>query len=403
MASTASTSLESQPLSAPPPGVIPNFTHPESIASEIYVAAGVCMPLVLLFAVVRYYAKIVVMKKWAWDDLTFTLGLIAGLSYMSLSFLAASGGVFGVHVWDILLAEYSTEKLILSQLFEAIYGPLIWFVKLSLFMLYVQTFRPLKWLRYWAYAGALVTGLFYYSTTIAMLAICVPRDGINQLSLFTALNSPFCFRSTTILVIVIGVVSLISDLYLVILPLPAVWMLRLPLRRKIAVSAMFFVGSTACIASAFALAYRVRVIVHGDPFWDYVPLSVVTNVEFTAGLLVCCMPTIAIVFRHFQIPMSHFLSSSRRGRTLFSTSGASKDYEMDSVANLKPVHTGGSSKTSGEETGYTQGPWSGPGETMNGITRWSPEYETHSNFETGEADIRRTTDIYITRYLQSPA
>lgn len=45
------------------------------------------------------------------------------------------------------------------------------------------------------------------------------------------------------MVIVLGVVSLVSDVYLVILPLPAVWKLQLPLGRKIAVSAMFFTGS----------------------------------------------------------------------------------------------------------------------------------------------------------------
>ena len=56
------------------------------------------------------------------------------------------------------------------------------------------------------------------------------------------LTSPKCATSRP-LVIVIGVVSLVSDLYLVILPLPAVWQLQLPLRRKLAVSAMFFTGS----------------------------------------------------------------------------------------------------------------------------------------------------------------
>ena len=41
----------------------------------------------------------------------------------------------------------------------------------------------------------------------------------------------------------LGVVSVLSDLYLIILPLPAVWNLQLPLRRKLAVSAMFFTGT----------------------------------------------------------------------------------------------------------------------------------------------------------------
>lgn len=67
-------------------------------------------------------------------------------------------------------------------------------------------------------------------------------DYHGELALLNAVHSRKCNKSQA-MVIVLGVVSLVSDVYLVILPLPAVWKLQLPLGRKIAVSAMFFTGS----------------------------------------------------------------------------------------------------------------------------------------------------------------
>ena len=59
----------------------------------------------------------------------------------------------------------------------------------------------------------------------------------------TTLTSAQCAIKTQSVYVIYGVLSLVSDLYLVILPLPAVWGLQLPLGRKLAVSAMFLTGS----------------------------------------------------------------------------------------------------------------------------------------------------------------
>lgn len=69
MASTFPPSSLNEPLSAPPPGETPNFAHPPSRASAVYIAAGICVPLILLFAALRLYAKLAIMKnKKSWDD-----------------------------------------------------------------------------------------------------------------------------------------------------------------------------------------------------------------------------------------------------------------------------------------------------------------------------------------------
>lgn len=45
------------PIQAPPPGVEPNFVNPNSIAYQVYVTAGVCLPLILVFALMRILSR----------------------------------------------------------------------------------------------------------------------------------------------------------------------------------------------------------------------------------------------------------------------------------------------------------------------------------------------------------
>ena len=61
-------SIQDQPVRAPPPGIVPDLESPVSRASELYVAAGFCLPLIVLFAAMRFYAKVAILKKWTWDD-----------------------------------------------------------------------------------------------------------------------------------------------------------------------------------------------------------------------------------------------------------------------------------------------------------------------------------------------
>jgi len=56
------------PAGVPPPGVIPNFTDPETRVSRIDVSAAVCLPLIIIFASFRLYAKAFIVKKRTWDD-----------------------------------------------------------------------------------------------------------------------------------------------------------------------------------------------------------------------------------------------------------------------------------------------------------------------------------------------
>lgn len=112
------------------------------------------------------------------------------------------------------------------------------FTKVTFFFVYLQIFRPFKWLRICAYLGATVTALFYVATEIFFIVCMTPRKGQTFASIAT---SPSEFRALA-LAVPIPAVGLGIDMYLLVLPIAAVIQLQLPTRRKIGVILMFSTG-----------------------------------------------------------------------------------------------------------------------------------------------------------------
>ena len=101
-------------------------------------------------------------------------------------------------------------------------------------------------------------------------------------------------------------------------------------------------------------------------------------VEFTAGILVCCMPTTTTVFKRLKFSISSLISSYRKGPRSFPNS---------SVIHLQPTH-GDQSYESGREA------WR---ELDDQESQRPSQYETGSSLVYQDAKIYKTTDIKVTR------
>ena len=56
-------------VSPPPPGVTPNFQHPQSRTIEAYVGMGICIGITAVLMFLRIYIKLAGMTHaWGWDD-----------------------------------------------------------------------------------------------------------------------------------------------------------------------------------------------------------------------------------------------------------------------------------------------------------------------------------------------
>ncbi|KAL8762522.1 MAG: hypothetical protein Q9184_001482 [Pyrenodesmia sp. 2 TL-2023] len=228
--------LEGVPAAKPPPGVVPNYVDPQSSGPRLIAVGCILVALMLLFVATRIYTKAKIVKKFSPDD-------------------SVTAGRFGTHMWDLTVGDISSDAFLWSGFFINWTTAVIWpFVKLSFFLLYIQIFRPMKWLRYCSYAGALVNVLFYVSILVATLVFTAPAPGQTILE---AVQSPRQSKARS-MSLYVAAGSFILDVYILVLPIAGVSKLQLPTRRKLGVMAIFFTGFTACIASALSIYYKVQ-------------------------------------------------------------------------------------------------------------------------------------------------
>lgn len=113
------------------------------------------------------------------------------------------------------------------------------FVKLSLFLQYYTLFKIKRYVRISVYIAGTLTATFYSILTILYFGICSPRRGESILEL-TLSRRYLQFANTSLAV---GVISMLLDWVLLVLPISAVWKIQLSMARKIGVMIIFATGA----------------------------------------------------------------------------------------------------------------------------------------------------------------
>lgn len=88
------------------------------------------------------------------------------------------------------------------------------------------------------YFAAITLALFYLIIGILNLVFCAPSHNESWIA---ALGSSKCNQAKTIGVVA-GIIGITSDFYILLLPLPAIWKLKLATRKRIGVSLILLTG-----------------------------------------------------------------------------------------------------------------------------------------------------------------
>lgn len=226
------------PLAPPPSGQTPNFAHPQSNARQAIIGAIICILITVIFPSLRIYSNLFIRKHRSIDDYTFWLGAIGNLVFVSLSIGLLENGTFGHHNWELHLSDLRNTSFLDVLLLESL-GPIVVFIiKLSLILQFLCIFGRLRWMKLAAYYGITVMGLYYLSIVIARLAMCAPRGSETYV---ISLSTAHC-RRVKVTGAITGGFNIVSDLYLLLLPIPAVLGLNRTLREKLGVLAIFMTG-----------------------------------------------------------------------------------------------------------------------------------------------------------------
>ena len=119
-----------------------------------------------------------------------------------------------------------------------LYSLTMFFAKLALFLLYYRIFALNRWTKIAIYFGVILTGLFYLTSSIVVIVLCIPRRNESWTSMTYVTR---CDRAE-VMGDVQGIFGLVSDLYIFILPLPVLFRLQMSLKKKLGITAIFLTG-----------------------------------------------------------------------------------------------------------------------------------------------------------------
>lgn len=174
----------------------------------------------------------------------------------------AALSILGKHQWDVVASKFNSHSIIVRlsnhkldnqdfnvlisdrmQLFviglEMGYNVVIFFVKLTLLLLYLHLFSVSRQIRIFIYIGIASIFTVYAGTTIVDGASCIPRPGKTWSEAFL---DPRCVAQTQNMTYIVGSFGIISDFYILSLPIPLILRMQLPRKQKIGVFALFMTG-----------------------------------------------------------------------------------------------------------------------------------------------------------------
>ncbi|UNI18571.1 hypothetical protein JDV02_004831 [Purpureocillium takamizusanense] len=296
----------------PPPGVTADLDHPQDVLKTChYVTQALTLVFVTVFVGLRVYAKRkVLVSSLTMDDYAIYSAYVFMIGYCICAFFMGSHGG-GLNQWDVSVTQIQPylKSCYAATLF---YAPMAFTVKLALLVMIVRVFGSVhRKTLIGMYVLIAIIVAYYVSGFFIKVFICWP------ISAYWHGESDKCMNQSAIIT-ADAIISVISDLTILLLPTPLTWSLQLPRRKRVRVAGLLCAGG---IATAFSI-YRLALIItdKANPNMTIVFTKVVLsgNAEVGIGLICACLPAVNALFVRANRGSSYLAqqsdnSDSRRG------------------------------------------------------------------------------------------
>ncbi|RFU81869.1 hypothetical protein TARUN_332 [Trichoderma arundinaceum] len=327
------------PAGVPPPGVVPDLTSSAPLAPATIAVSTVLTTLSVVFTVGRIWTNIHKLKA---ADFFAIIALALNGAYTGLVLAMTK---YARHQWDTPACWFNPTymKVLFAQ--GVVLGPVIFFAKAAILLLYLQIFTSHRPMRIAVYVGIVFTGLTYWASVPLEIAFAAPHPGETWGDLL--LNG----RPEKLIYwgIVQGTLAVVIDLYIFILPLPVLWRLHMSLKRRVALCAIFFTALMGVIASVIALTFRVGLLNTHDTTWVQSQLFICVITENNIALIVSSVPAFKTIWKQHITESNFFKTLTSRVYGSGSGSGgtrASKGYGLNKYASKEQNSKDNSSERS---------------------------------------------------------
>ncbi|ROW06270.1 hypothetical protein VPNG_08079 [Cytospora leucostoma] len=272
---------------------------------QVAVVAFITTPFAIGALLLRLWSRYLQGLALVFNDYMAIVAMVLAAGAVSVFLAAGFAAGLGVHL-DVILATDPAEFALHMRLFVP--AQLLWAaanssVKLSILSLYTTLFADKKFCRV-CYATMAVTMAYFTMVFLETFLLCKPV----QYNWDKSIKGTCTGENTAYLVA--GITNLVIDTFIVILPMPSVFRLRMTLSRRISVAAMFSLGAIICIMSLMRVIWLAN--------WNLADLtytetagSIYSVLEPTLGVVNACLPTLRPAMN--EIFGSRPLSWTRRG------------------------------------------------------------------------------------------
>ncbi|KAI1464151.1 uncharacterized protein F4812DRAFT_213812 [Daldinia caldariorum] len=217
-------------------------------------------------------------------------------------FKAYSKGI-GRHIWDTP-ATWIIDALKIYTIATWVYLILATCIKLTFLFLYRRIFSPQTITKYFINGGIVFVACLNTGLLFSTIFMCSPVAR----SWNSALDGQ-CINPK-VLPYFSGVTSFLTDIYILILPIPLLWRLNMGRKRRFRLALIFGTGLFVCVASIVRLCMTPILSSSFDATWNISNITVWGTLEVNIGIICACAMLFPAFFdRH--LPQWAKLSMSR--------------------------------------------------------------------------------------------
>ncbi|PYI14429.1 hypothetical protein BO99DRAFT_446927 [Aspergillus violaceofuscus CBS 115571] len=277
----------------PPPGQTYDFDYSNPHlyrANVVIIALGLTLSTSCL--AVRVFTKAQLLHKFGWDDGSIILAWLFALGTQACSLYGYHHGGMGLHIWNLSPDIYESYiKVVLTA--AIIYVPALALAKISLIILYYRILCQERYQQWALSTLAFIVSSYSVALIFAFIFGCHPI----QKAWSPALTG-YCIDQYA-LYVATAVLNIITDVALILFPIPTVTGLNMPTIQKIGLLFMFMVGCATLVTGIIRLATLIPFLNSSDPTYSIGWPDLWINIEANFIIICPCLPFIRHLLRRY--------------------------------------------------------------------------------------------------------
>lgn len=252
--------------------------------ANLYACVACCTILPFIAVILRFWARRRVHAPFKADDYIVLVALVPLMGMNVCTILATYGGMGRHIIFAKSLAMFAKGFIVA----EVCYACTITLTKLSVLFLYRRLF-PSRQLKIISIMIAVLVLGYSLALVIVALVQCIPLSKTwNPIEHGICIDTKPAYTTT-------AVMNVLTDIFILSLPVKIVWRLQMKTTRKVQVIGLFLLGGVVCIFGIIR-SVAVGVASNYDQTWSGVQGSIWSEVEMATATISACLPTLRPLF-----------------------------------------------------------------------------------------------------------